>query len=236
MAMAALIGLSIARLHLCRTADRRSRDVPRRGRALPAACSASTGPRPRQPSGPPGGGRGNYTLSLPLEKYRAKRSAETTPEPFGRAGGPAAALRRPEARGAGAPLRLSARVGRGAEVVGRPQGALPRPRGQAPRRAGRGPPGRVRGLRGDHPRGELRGGPRHRLGPRPLAPIDDPDAGASTGSSSSSSRATSCAASGPWSAPAQGHTGEGMAPHQEARTRPRPRRRDAPRRSRSSPG
>ena len=96
---------------------------------------------------------------MPLEEYHRKRDFAKTPEPAGdepAAGRARAQLRRAEARGPRAALRLPARTRRRAAVVGRPEGAVARHARQAPRRARRGPPARVRRLRGHHPRRRVR--------------------------------------------------------------------------------
>src|SRR5439155_1530530 len=62
-------------------------------------------------------------------------------------------------------VRPAARDGRGVEILGRAQRAVARSRRQTPRRSCRGSPDRVRRLRGDHPRRELRRGCGDRVGP-----------------------------------------------------------------------
>src|SRR6266702_2737729 len=100
----------------------------------------------------------------PLPPYRAKRSADRTPEPFGGeapaaetpAGAPAEAPAPVTAAGPDWALRLPARAGRGPALLGGAEGPGPRPRGEAHGGGGRGSPGGVRRLRGDHPGRQLR--------------------------------------------------------------------------------
>ena len=152
-----------------------------------------------------------------LARYRAKRSADRTPEPFGGEAVPtvpADAVAAPGSEPAPGPpwarprlffvqkhaahapaLGPAARDRRRAALVGGAEGAVARPGRQAPRGGGRGPPARVRRLRGGHPRGQLRRGRDDRLGPRRLrARSRTRDEGCRRASSISSSTATSCAA------------------------------------------
>ena len=104
--------------------------------------------------------------SDPLERYRAKRSADRTPEPSGRVAARAgAALRHAQARRELACTSTSGSSSRGRSCPGRSPGRLVRPGRQAARGARRGSPDRVRRLRGHHPRGELRRRRGDRLGP-----------------------------------------------------------------------
>ena len=95
-----------------------------------------------------------------LEKYKAKRHADRTPEPFGRedAEGQRADLRRAAPLGPTAALRLPARARRrAAELGAAPRRAAARRRAGA-RRARRGSPARLRGFEGEIPAGEYGGG------------------------------------------------------------------------------
>ena len=136
--------------------------------------------------------------AMPLEKYREKRSADTTPEPFGRGGENRPHLFVVQKHAATpAPLGFPPGVGRRPEVLGGSAGPLRRPRRQAPGGRGRGPPRRVRRLRGRDPGRQLRRRRGHRLGHGPLdsrSPISR--RAWRRASCSSSSTATSSAAPG----------------------------------------
>ena len=152
---------------------------------------------PDEPEPPDGDGAAER-----LAKYRAKRSADRTPEPFGGeeasrlAGGggrspggasrrprlgPPPPLLRPEARGDAPALRLPRRDRRGPALVGGAARPLARPQRQAHGGRGGGPPGRVRRLRGEDPRGQLRGGRGHRLGQGAVGPAREPRGDAAEG-------------------------------------------------------
>ena len=109
-----------------------------------------------------------------LERYRAEARSRADARAVRR--GPragtaarAAPLRRAEARGAAAPLGLPPRARGHPAELGGAEGPVVRPGRQADGRRGGGSPDRVRGLRGDDPRRELRRRRGHRLGPRHLA-------------------------------------------------------------------
>ncbi len=72
-------------------------------------------------------------------------------------------------------------MGRCPEIVGGPPRSLPRSGREAPGCRSRGPPGRVRRLRGRHPRRQLRRRRGHRLGPGPLDPLSRPRRGDAEG-------------------------------------------------------
>src|SRR3989449_4357023 len=101
---------------------------------------------------------------------------QTVSGPHARAGRPPGdargiggrALRGPYARRAAAPLGPAPRDGWRAQVLGRPEGSLAQPRRQASRGPRRRPPARVRRLRGNHPRRQLRRRRGDRVGPRAL--------------------------------------------------------------------
>ena len=106
-----------------------------------------------------------------LDRYRAKRDPERTPEPFG----PAEAAARADAprlfvvqKHAARRLHWDFRLELGGTLRSWavPEGAVGGSRGQAHGRRGRGPPDRVRGLRGDDPRRQLRRRRRDRVGSR----------------------------------------------------------------------
>ena len=121
---------------------------------------------------------------MPLEEYHRKRDFAKTPEPAGaepRRGRAGAELRRAEARGARAALRLPARARRRAAVVGGAEGAVARHPRQAARGARRGPPARVRRLRGHHPGRRVRRRHRDRVGPRHVGAGGRPACGAREG-------------------------------------------------------
>ncbi len=77
-------------------------------------------------------------------------------------------LRRPEARRAAPPLRLSPRTGRRLEELGGDARPEPRPRREAACGRGRGPSARIRLVRGHDPEGRVRRRRGPRLGPRNL--------------------------------------------------------------------
>ncbi len=81
---------------------------------------------------------------------------------------PGRSLRRAEARGAPAPLRLPPRDGRRAPELGGAEGPEPRSRREAARGPRRGSSARVRRLRRRHSRGRVRRRPRRPLGQRPM--------------------------------------------------------------------
>ena len=149
-----------------------------------------------------------------------RKRSRRTPEPAGAVGNrrcsPAGrALRRAQARRATSALRSAARDGRRAPLVGGAEGTVVRHGRQAARGERRGPPARVRRLRGDHPRRELRRRRGHRLGPRRVGPARGSARGAREGEAPLRARGLQ--------APRQVDAGEdqeereGLAAHQGAR-------------------
>ena len=132
-----------------------------------------------------------------LERYAAKRTFTRTPEPPAKIGGEAAravAVRRAEACGAAAALRLAARARRGAQVLGRAQRALARSRRQAHGGGGGRSPVRLRLVRGRDSRQAIWCGQRDRLG---LRGVFARRRAAVLPSATAAPRSSACAASWP---------------------------------------
>ena len=123
----------------------------------------------------------DFTLPLPghrtyvcsILKYRRKRSAARTPEPFGReVASPSFReqryLRRTKTRGAAPSLRFSTRDGRRPALMGRSERPLDESRRQASCGRRRRPSARVRRLRRRDSARQLRRGLGHRVGSRHL--------------------------------------------------------------------
>ena len=126
-------------------------------------------------------------------------------------------LRGPEARRPPSALRRAPGDGRRAQELGGAQGPLAQGRGEAAGRARRGPPRRVRGLRGHHPRGQLRRRRRHRVGPRLVSAGEGGRAGRAAAGGPARRRPVRHQAARPLDAGAHGRQGQGMADAQEGR-------------------